>query len=335
MGAVYKARDREVDREVALKVIRPDLAVDSDLTRRFKQELILARQITHKNVIRIFDLGEAEGTKFISMEYIDGRDLRSILAERGKLPPEEAAGIIEQVCRGLDAAHAEGVVHRDLKPQNIMVDKHGRVAVMDFGLARSSEMTCLTQVGVLVGTPLYMSPEQAKGEEVDSRSDLFSLGIIFYELITGKSPYQAPTSFGTLLKRTQERARPPVELDQAIPKFMNDIVVRCLEIDRQRRYASAQEILRDLEARHGSRPTFTVFRMPQFRALRKSPMKWLAPGLAVILLLIAGIVFREESPAWRSSRSPRHRRSRWPLCLSATPRAIHLWTGSARVLPSG
>jgi len=137
MGAVYKARDREVDRLVALKVIRPELAGDPDVLPRFKQELILARQVTHKNVIRIFDLGEAEGAKFISMEYIDGRDLKNIRAERGKLQPEEAAEIIEQVCRALDAAHAEGVIHRDLKPQNIMVDKHGRVVVMDFGIARS------------------------------------------------------------------------------------------------------------------------------------------------------------------------------------------------------
>ena len=143
------------------------------------------------------------------------------------------------------------LIHRDLKPQNIMVDKHGRVAVMDFGIARSIEMSGLTQTGVLIGTPKYMSPEQAKGEEIDSRSDLFSLGLIFYELLTGKSPYEATTSFGSLLKRTQEHARPPIELDHAIPKFMNDIVVRCLEIDPQRRYASAQEILRDLEARHG------------------------------------------------------------------------------------
>jgi eukaryotic-like serine/threonine-protein kinase len=292
MGAVYKARDREVDRVVALKVIRPDLAGHPDLARRFKQELILARQVTHKNVIRIFDLGEAKGTKFISMEYIDGRNLKSIQAERGQLPPEEAAGIIEQICQGLDAAHAEGVVHRDLKPQNIMVDKHGRVTVMDFGLARSNEMGGMTQIGVLVGTPNYMSPEQAKGEELDSRSDLFSLGIIFYELLTGKLPYQAVTSFGKLLKRTQEHARPPIELDHAIPKFMNDIVVRCLEIDPQCRYASAQEILRDLEARHGPRTDITTLRRHWFQTIRQYPMRWIASGLVLVLILIVGFLIR-------------------------------------------
>jgi serine/threonine protein kinase/tetratricopeptide (TPR) repeat protein len=300
MGAVYKARDREVDRLVALKVIRPELAGHPDVLRRFKQELILARQVTHKNVIRIFDLGEAEGAKFISMEYVDGRDLKSIRAERGKLQPEEASEIIEQVCRALDAAHAEGVIHRDLKPQNIMVDKHGRVVVMDFGIARSREMPGLTQTGVVVGTPEYMSPEQAKGEEIDSRSDLFSLGIILYELLTGKSPYEATSSVAALLKRTRERAVPPIKLDPAIPKFLNDIVVRCLEIDPQRRYASAQEILRDLEARHGPRKSVTPLHMPRFRMVEELPTKWIAPGLALILLLVIGLVFRGKIFAPRS-----------------------------------
>jgi serine/threonine protein kinase/Tfp pilus assembly protein PilF len=292
MGAVYKARDREVDRLVALKVIRPELAGHPDVLRRFKQELILARQVTHKNVIRIFDLGEAEGAKFISMEYVDGRDLKSIRAERGKLQAEEAAEIIGQVCRALDAAHAEGVIHRDLKPQNIMVDKQGRVVVMDFGIARSREMPGLTQTGVIVGTPEFMSPEQAKGEEIDSRSDLFSLGIILYELLTGKAPYEATSSVATLLKRTRERAVPPIKLDPAIPKFINDIVVRCLEIDPQRRYASAQEILRDLEARHGPSKGVTSLRMPRFRIVEEYPKRWIAPGLALLLLLIVGFVFR-------------------------------------------
>jgi serine/threonine protein kinase/tetratricopeptide (TPR) repeat protein len=292
MGAVYKARDREVDREVALKVIRPELTGHPEVVSRFKQELILARQVTHKNVVRIFDLGEAEGAKFISMEYIDGRDLRSLLVERGKFAPEEAVGIIEQVCRALEAAHAEGVIHRDLKPQNIMVDKHGRVAVMDFGIAHSKELPGLTRTGVLLGTPEYMSPEQAKGQETDARSDLFSLGIIFYELLTGKSPYAATTPVASLFMRVQGRATPPAKLDPAIPKFVNDVVVRCLEIDPQRRYASAQEILRDLESRHATHRHLSTLRMPRFRQVEHFGTKWIAPGLALLLLLILGLVFR-------------------------------------------
>jgi tetratricopeptide (TPR) repeat protein/predicted Ser/Thr protein kinase len=304
MGAVYKARDREVDREVALKVIRPELAGHPDVMRRFRQELILARQVTHKNVVRIFDLGEAEGAKFISMEYIDGRDLKSIVRDRGKLPPEEAVAIIEQICQGLEAAHSEAVIHRDLKPQNIILDKHGRVAVMDFGIARSQEFQGLTQTGDLVGTPEYMSPEQAKGEEIDSRSDLFSLGIIFYELLTGKSPYAATTPAASLLKRTQERAVPPVKLDPAIPKFVNDIVVRCLEIDPQRRYGSAREIVQDLKARHPPRRGVTTLRLPRFRMVEQFGTKWLAPALALLLLLIIGLVFRGKIFAPRVKPAP-------------------------------
>jgi eukaryotic-like serine/threonine-protein kinase len=189
MGAVYKARDRELDRLIALKVIRPELAMDPAILQRFKQELILSRNITHKNVVRIYDLGEADGIRFISMEYVDGEDLRTILRREGKLSSKEAITVVEQVCRALDSAHAEGVIHRDLKPQNIMRDKYGRIVVMDFGLARSLGDSGLTQTGAIVGTLEYMSPEQALGSTLDQRSDIFSVGLIFYELLTGKAPY--------------------------------------------------------------------------------------------------------------------------------------------------
>jgi serine/threonine-protein kinase len=259
MGAVYQARDHELDRLVALKVIRPELAGHPDILRRFKQELILARQVTHKNVIRIFDLGMAGGCKFITMDYIDGRDLKSILVERGKLAPEEAVPIVQQVCRGLEAAHTEGVVHRDLKPQNIMVDASGRVWVMDFGLARSMEMAGMTRTGALMGTPDYMSPEQARAEKVDARSDLFSLGIIFYEMLTGVLPFQADTMMATLLKRVHEKAAPPNTLERAIPQHLSDVIMKCLEADRAKRYQTTGEILADLagDAAHAGM-TFTA-----------------------------------------------------------------------------
>src|SRR5208337_3392769 len=167
MGAVYKARDRELDRLIALKVIRPELATDPAILQRFKQELILSRNITHKNVVRIFDLGEADGIRFISMEYIDGEDLRTILRRDGKFSPKDAIAVVEQVCRALDSAHSEGVIHRDLKPQNIMRDKNGRIVVMDFGLARSLGDSGMTQTGAIVGTMEYMSPEQAMGSTLD------------------------------------------------------------------------------------------------------------------------------------------------------------------------
>ena len=179
MGAVYKARDVELDRIVALKVIRPELARNADILQRFKRELVLSRQVTHRNVIRIFDLGVVGGLKFITMEYVEGRDLKTLLA-REKFPPEKTADIICQVCRGLEAAHAVNVIHRDLKPQNIMVDQQGRAVVMDFGLAHSiEEREHDPDRRALMGTPDYMSPEQAKGEKADARSDVFSLASSF------------------------------------------------------------------------------------------------------------------------------------------------------------
>ena len=178
MGAVYKARDTELDRSVALKVIRPEFAGDPKTLQRFKQELILARQITHRNVVRIFDLGTHGENKFITMEFVEGRDLSEVL-ESGRLDPAGGARIIRQVCHALEAAHAENVIHRDLKPQNIMLDGAGKVLVMDFGLARSVEMSGLTRTGAVLGTPAYMSPEQARGQALDHRSDLFSLGRYF------------------------------------------------------------------------------------------------------------------------------------------------------------
>jgi tetratricopeptide (TPR) repeat protein/predicted Ser/Thr protein kinase len=244
MGAVYKVRDREVGGFAALKVIRPEMANKPEVLQRFKQELILARQVTHKNVIRIHDIGEADGVKFITMDFIEGRDLAHLIREKGKFDPEEAAGIIAQVCRALDAAHSEGVVHRDLKPQNIMLGTQGRVKVMDFGIARTTEAEGgMTQTGALLGTPEYMSPEQAKGLHVDARSDLFSLGIIFYEMLTGKTPFHAHTMMATIFRRTQEKAKPPIELEPELPQQINDVVVKCLATNAEDRFQSASEIL--------------------------------------------------------------------------------------------
>jgi eukaryotic-like serine/threonine-protein kinase len=246
MGAVYKARDRELDRLIALKVIRPELATDPAILLRFKQELILSRNITHKNVVRIYDLGEAEGIRFISMEYIDGEDLRTILRRDGKFAPKDAIAVIEQVCRALDSAHSEGVIHRDLKPQNIMRDGHGRIVVMDFGLARSLGDSGMTQTGAIVGTMEYMSPEQALGSTLDQRSDIFSVGLIFFELLTGKAPYHADTAIASLMKRTREDAQSASDVEASVPRSLSAIVSRCLEREPANRYHSAVELLQQL-----------------------------------------------------------------------------------------
>ncbi|HKV23660.1 MAG TPA: protein kinase [Candidatus Acidoferrum sp.] len=289
MGAVYQARDRELDRQVAIKVIRGDMAANPEILSRFKQELILARQITHKNVIRIFDLGQAEGLKFITMEFIEGENLQSFLRRSKRLQPSEAANIIAQVCRALEAAHAEGVIHRDLKPQNIMLDKNGRAYVMDFGIARSMEASGMTQTGALIGTPDYMSPEQAKGLALDARSDLFSVGIIFYELLSGKAPFEADTTMGKLWKRANEPAQPLAELDKSIPQPLSDIVRKCLEIDPQKRFANAAELLEQIELWRG--PAAGT-RVVQPRATGfPGYAKWLAAA-AGIALLTAGFLLR-------------------------------------------
>ena len=246
MGTVYKAKDRELDRLVALKVIRPEYANHPETIRRFKQELILARQVTHRNVIRIFDLGIADSFKFITMDYVEGRDLSKILSDKGKFSVSDGCEIVRQICSGLEAAHSEGVVHRDLKPQNIMLDAQGRVFLMDFGLARSMELVGMTRTGALIGTPTYMSPEQARGEKADVRTDVFALGVIFYELLTGKRPYKDEPMMATLVRRTKELATPPSQVDSSIPEPISDIVMKCLQIKTDLRYQSAEEILRDL-----------------------------------------------------------------------------------------
>src|SRR6267142_1501295 len=294
MGAVYKARDKELDRVVALKLIRPELAKNPEVLRRFKQELILARQVTHKNVIRIFDLGQSDGIKFITMDFVEGQDLRSLLLEKSKLAPEQAARIMLQICRALEAAHAEGVIHRDLKPQNIMLDASGRILVMDFGIARSAYLPGMTQTGALIGTPEYMSPEQGRGEPLTERSDLFSMGIIFYELLTGKSPYHSDTPLATLWKRMTEKVTPPVVLDPTLPQAMSDIVVKALEIEPKNRFASAREMAQQLEVWLGPSAGGETIFLPAPRI--KPYWKWASAALGV-LLVASLIAFRLRGPA--------------------------------------
>ncbi|MBV8206279.1 MAG: protein kinase [Acidobacteria bacterium] len=247
MGAVYKAEDVKLNRLVAIKVIRRELANDRSIMERFTQELVLSREVTHQNVVRLFDIGEADGIDFITMEFVEGEDLRSLLQRSGKLPPAEAAGIVAQICAGLQAAHAKGIIHRDLKPGNIMREASGRVVVMDFGLARTLGGDGMTQSGALIGTFEYMSPEQSRSEHIDARSDLYTVGLIFYELLTGVSPYQADSAIASLLMRSQQRAKPPTSHDASIPPGISAICERCLEIDPASRYQSAADLIADLE----------------------------------------------------------------------------------------
>jgi len=293
MGAVYKAQDRELNRPVALKLIRPELAANPSIVARFKQELLLSQQVTHKNVIRIYDMGDSDGVKFITMEFVEGQDLRGLIVEKKKFSTDEAVEIVKQVCRALEAAHGVGVIHRDLKPQNIMRDKTGRILVMDFGMARTVEGDGMTQTGALVGTMEYMSPEQALGKDLDQRSDLFAVGLILYELLTGKMPFKAESALASLIKRNQERAIPVSDHDGTIPRPVSDIVSKCLERDPGQRYQSASEMLQDLDDWRGNRAAASLRFQPAVEPWGRTVHWPLLIGIATVLVLaIAGYVFR-------------------------------------------
>jgi Tfp pilus assembly protein PilF len=295
MGAVYKAKDLELEREVALKVIRPELTNHPEILQRFKQELILARQVTDRNVIRIFDIGEAGKIKFITMEYLEGENLHQILKERGKLDVADAVDIMEQVANGLAAAHREGIIHRDLKPGNIMRDKQGRVVVMDFGLARTVGGDGMTRTGAMLGTIEYMSPEQAQGQDLKASSDIFTVGLILYELLAGVTPFYAESAIASLLKRTTQRAIPLADIDKNIPASLSNIVSKCLEKEPANRYQTAEELVADLRAWQGrggakTKISASSARLRLYR-LKEIPWPRIAVGVVLIVALVAGTVW--------------------------------------------
>jgi tetratricopeptide (TPR) repeat protein len=285
MGAVYKAWDKALDRPVALKLIRPGLALDPGIEQRFKQELLLASKISHKNILRIHDLGEAAGVKFISMAFIEGHDLHQVMEKEGKLPVERALAIAKQLCAALVAAHAEGVVHRDFKPQNILLDKQENVYVSDFGLAKSLEQdTGMTKSGEFLGTPRYMAPEQAQGGKIDHRADLYAMGLILYEMVTGDVPFHADTTLQLMYKRVHEAPKSPRTLNPDLPDWLVRVIMKCLERDPGQRYQTAGEILRDLEtgtAPAGSRSVQIA--LPGFAVNRT----WLAIAGTLVVLVAA------------------------------------------------
>ena len=261
MGTVYKAWDKELDRPVALKLVRRDLTYDPDVSQRFKQELLLASKISHRNVLRIHDLADGPGdTKFISMAYVEGEDLHRLLKREKHLPLQRALNIARQIGAALEAAHAEGVIHRDLKPQNILVDHNDHVYVSDFGLAKSLEGDFgMTRTGQFLGTPRYMSPEQADLRQVDARSDLYTFGLILCELVTGTLPFgRVDSTMQMMYQRVHEPPKDPKKLNPDLPDYLAKIIRKCLERDVALRYQSAAEILADLDAGHA--PALTLHR---------------------------------------------------------------------------
>ncbi len=249
MGAVYKAVDLELDRLVALKLVRPELASPQAI-ERFKQELLLSSRISHKNILRIHDLSDFGGTKYISMAFVEGQDLADLLDHTGRVPLDRALKFARQLCAALEAAHGEGVVHRDLKPQNILVDGADNLFILDFGLAKSleAELTKMTRTGQIMGTPRYMSPEQVEAKEVDHRSDLYSLGLILYEIFTGQAPFRGESAMQLMYQKMTEQPPDPRTRCPELPEYVGAIILKCLAKDPVRRYQSAREILDDLDA---------------------------------------------------------------------------------------
>ena len=246
MGKVYKVHDTKIKEKIALKLIKPEIAKDKKTIERFSNELRLARKIRHKNVCQMFDLGEERGTQFITMEYVSGEDLRSSIRRFGQLPVGKSVSIANQICEGLAEAHRQGVVHRDLKSNNIMIDHEGNVRIMDFGIARSLETKGITGAGVMIGTPEYMSPEQVEGKEVDQRSDIYSLGVILYEMVTGDVPFRGETPFVVGMKQKTENPTAPQELNTQIPFELNHLILKCIEKDKEKRWQTVEQILIEL-----------------------------------------------------------------------------------------
>jgi tetratricopeptide (TPR) repeat protein len=248
MGMVYRAHDEQLDVDVALKVLRPEVAADPGFRERFRKELLLARQVSHRNAVRIHDLGVSGDLLFLTMDYVPGRSLRAVLEEDGPLAPRQAVAIARQLAAALAAAHAEGVVHRDLKPANVLLDAGGRAFITDFGVARSMTAGGPTQLGAIVGTPDYLSPEQARGEPVDGRSDVYALGILLFEMLSGRLPFAGDSYAERLAQRIGGEARDLADLGIAAPARLRAVVRRCLERKPARRYQGAAELLQDLDA---------------------------------------------------------------------------------------
>jgi serine/threonine-protein kinase len=299
MGTVHLARDAELGRLVAVKLLADNLASDPAFRRRFVREASLAARLSHPNVVTVFDAGEDEGRPFIVMEYVEGETLADLLHRRGRVPVEEALGLARQAAAGLAHAHAHGLVHRDVKPQNLLLRTDGTLKIADFGIARSADLSRLTEHGTVLGTAAYLAPEQADGGEVTPATDVYALGVVVYELLTGRTPYRFESLADLARARDEEPVVPVRELAPDVPAATEAALMRALARLPEYRPSSAAELAAELEADGRERPTVPLAPPPPHARPRRRA--W-AIAAAVFVLgagLVGALVARgdEQPPA--------------------------------------
>ena len=311
MGKVYKVLDTKIKEKIALKLLKPEIASDKNTIERFSNELKFSRKIRHENVCQMYDINEEKGTHYITMEYIHGEDLKRLIRKMGQMSAGQAISLAKQMCEGLAEAHKLGTVHRDLKPQNIMVDEEGKARIMDFGIARSLKGKGMTGAGVMIGTPEYMSPEQVEGKDVDQRSDIYSLGVILYEMVTGRVPFEGDTPFTIGVKQKSEIPREPGELNSQVPSDLSGVIMKCLEKDKDKRYQSAGEVRQELIAIEKGIPT-TERIIPERKPITSREItvtfgvkKLFIPALVVAAVIIAAVVIWKLLPQKEAVFAPK------------------------------
>jgi len=291
MATVELAHDLELDRPVAIKRLAENLAANEEFKRRFMREARLAARLSHPNIVAVYDVGEEDGLPFIVMEYVEGETVADLLRRRGRLESEEAVQLALQACAGLESAHEAGLVHRDIKPQNLLVTPGGAVKIADFGIARSLDGTRLTQVGTVLGTAAYLAPEQAAGETVTAAADVYALGAVLYELLTGRPPYVAD-SLAELAARQQEGTIAPVgELESDVPPATEDAVMHALARDPEYRPPSAAALAEELRGR----PTAETMaeRSPApMQGSRRTLVAALVLGVALVIIFLVALSVR-------------------------------------------
>ncbi len=292
MGSIYKVLDKKINEKIALKLINMETPSDEKSVERFSNELKLARKVSHRNICRMYDLGEEQGTHYITMEFVPGEDLKNSITRIGPLNPARAISIAKQLCKGLAEAHKTGVIHRDLKPQNVMIDQQGNARIMDFGIARTMKGEGLTADGMIIGTPEYMAPEQVEGKEVDQRTDIYSLGAILYEMLTGRVPFKGKSPISIAFMHKTEKPKDPRVYNDQIPEDLSRLVLKCMEKDKAKRYQNIGELSSELESIEGELPTSELV-LPKKKSTTTKQItltftwwKFLVPVLLLLAVLI-------------------------------------------------